>query len=354
MATNPIPASLYSAIAYRPNQRPIMPPVDDDIVTKKLIDYFEEVIDAVCFCPMTLTRDCAVICAFLQSKKVFEKFYSNNVDPLLEAEYWKFKKDPQPLFGAINGGALMHAFWRLMNGEGFRTLQGIVFIGDAPGFTNIVGNGLLFKDCTGPLHGEFTHSLQWLTICELKRCCGKGVIEGGYDFVNQIGEIYKKVPTIQIFTWPSQGDTQEKWPGEIAFGSLKAKAEEKKSLWDLMVDGFATHDSKGKSLNVIEDPVANLYTSSYRCPANVTLAIQFHDLKSTFIAKWWAARSVKYQKRWDARAQKEGLPQRDEGKLNWYHDKKYHAVVTEGQLRKGKELIEKNTFKFVVDVGDDY
>ena len=67
------------------SQRPLMPPVDDKIVTQELIDYFEIVIRGVSMCPSSLVRDCAVICAFLQSKKLFNEFYERVVDPELKA-----------------------------------------------------------------------------------------------------------------------------------------------------------------------------------------------------------------------------------------------------------------------------
>lgn len=54
----------------------------------------------------------------------------------------------------------MRAFYNLMHREGFNTLKGVVFTGPAGGFLEVISSGILFKDMTGPMHGEFTHSLQ--------------------------------------------------------------------------------------------------------------------------------------------------------------------------------------------------
>jgi hypothetical protein len=342
------------------NQRPLMPPVDDKIVTVNLIDYFETVITGVSLCPSSLVRDCAVICAFLQSKKLFNEFYERVVDPELKAARDLNKKRG---YDSQRGGALMHAFYELMQNHGFKTIKGIVLMGNAPGFQKIVGSGLLFKDCTGPLHGEFTHSLQWLTICKLAECKGKNLIQGGYEFTNSISKIYKEVVTIKIVTWPSVGATEVTWPGEINFGNFKSKDPEEKTLWDLMVDGFASHKYDGKKL-ADEDAASNLYTGSYRCPSNLLVAVQMGDLQGTFIGLWWKNRMVKYQDRVDkgegaAKPNPNAKPNLNqnpksalqaEGPQHWYSNARYHRLV-EGRLAaKNRSWVGENQYEFVAKV----
>lgn len=306
----------------------------DKIVTRKLIEYFEKVLDEVTFFKLQkdMLRDCAVICAFLQSNKVFEDFYRQHVDPLLAECYFVEKGKTVPATDRSKGGGLMRAFYELMKGHGFNTLHGVVFTGNAGGFVGVVTNGILFRDMTGPMHGEFTHSLQWLAVCLLQET-SCGVIEGGHVFNRPIVDIYKKIVTVQVL-WVREDVFKirhENWPGELSFKDQTAQNAAPKTLWDFMVDAFSATHHTTKSRMAEEMPLENLYTDSYRCPANITVALQWGALQDTFIGRLWRTRTTGYQSR-----MKEGQ--------SWYHPNRYRVLAVAKQQAKNRNLAAGNTW----------
>ena len=304
-------------------------------------------------CKEPLLRDCAAICAFLQSKAAFESFYKLVVDGALSDAYRLEKELYQKekmlaraqnkLAGnpsLLKGGGLMRAFHRLMKHHGFVDLQGVVFTGNAGGFIETVKNKILFKDLTGPLHGEFTHSLQWLTICYLVAAPDR---IAGHKFQNRVSDIYSKVIDIRI--WP---DTKSgMFPDELRFTKgapvmtnptipvPPTPPAPQKTLWDFVVDCFAEKSPyTGELLGPAADLIKNLYTDSYRCPANIMLAIQNGSLAQTFIADWWKKRQRGYSLRQPL------------GKAHkWMLSKHYRPMVEESQKNSGRTQTSENTWK---------
>ncbi|WP_321948324.1 LirA/MavJ family T4SS effector [Paraburkholderia sp. J10-1] len=301
--------------------------VSKDVVAPELHAYFKRVLSIIVDPPLegSLLHDCAWICALLQSTDYFDRFYREKVDPRLADAYVvfkeKFKEDPSL---KKKGGALLQAFRFLMEKEGFAALKGIVFTGDAPHIREITRNHLLFKDSTGPTHGEFTHSLQWLTICFWKK---ENLL------VNRVADIYAilmdyVIRRINQNGAPEVGLTKsaELWPGELFFGAPDTRLPDKpKVLWDFVVDAFAASDRKGTRMGS-EITLSNLYTDSYRCPARLLIAIQSGTLNHTFIGKWWAGRVIKY----------EGFEPRLKPKRPWFDIDNYRQMIAEKQRAKGK------------------
>ncbi|WP_141099354.1 LirA/MavJ family T4SS effector [Pseudomonas nitroreducens] len=303
---------------------------DKNIVTTELVDYFEDAIGYITQFSLSgaFLRDCAVICAFLQSKKVFENFYIRTVDPALEAAYSIEKPS-----SSIKGGGLMRAFHSLMQNHGFNTLRGVVFTGNAGGFVDVVSNGILFKDMTGPMHGEYTHSLQWLSVCFLQTINCANVVEGGHIFSVPIADIYKRIVTQKVY-WINNNSIvrfTENWPGELSFSSKRPQAAAPKTLWDFIVDAFS---AKAPVTNVPlaeENPLQNLYTDSYRCPANITIALQWGALQRTFIGQYWQARIDRYA-------------QAAPTNRKWFHPNIYRGMANTNQTAK-RTLDNANTWR---------
>lgn len=332
-------------------------------ISRESIKHFEDVIDVITRgkCPQNLRTDCAVICAFLQNRALFEWFYKTLVDPELANAYKREKESyarekmlararlnlqGNPYF--LKGGGLMRAFYSLMKPHGFTELQGVVFTGNAGGFVDTVANKILFKDLTGPMHGEFTHSLQWLSVCFLRY--RTDLIEGGRQFSHSIADIYSSVIKIRI--WPNTVSTM--WLDEVRFTS-KANAKQSpnvpnpppppvgdKTLWDFMVDCFSEKSVDKKTvLAFAEDHLTNLYTDSYRCPANITIEVQWGALVETFIGKWWKRRMGMYA--W-------AVP----GGKKWYHPNIYNQMVATKEENKGRVQTAKNTWRVTPQMENSY
>jgi hypothetical protein len=327
-------SNAHSPIPANPNQW-----IDKSVVTDELIKYFKTVLDIITDPPLngSLRNDCAVICAFLQSTPVFDTFYIKQVDGDLRKAYEKAKlalqENPHE---KRKGGALLHAFNELMKPFGFVPLKGIVFTGDAAHISDITGSRLLFKDATGPTHGEFTHSLQWLTICYLVK--NNPPCLQGHKLVNQIGDIYSILMKYQIHRIDKNGALQndvtnsaDVWPGEVFFGKKDTRLPDKqKYLWDFVVDAFAASDRQGAKM-ADEITLSNLYTDTYRCPAKLLIAIQSGTLQKTFIGTWWENRTVKYSKKPMVKP-----------KRPWNDIENYRPMVAESQQEKGKHQFGKN------------
>lgn len=157
-------------------------------------------------------------------------------------------------------------------------------------------------------------------------------IVGDYKLQNPIANIYSQIAKIPIYRILNGARVlTSPWPGELSFKTQnEANNGGAKTLWDFMVDGFATHTPQNAPMaKVIEDPLTTLYTSSFRCPANLLVAIQFGSLRQCFIGQWWAARIQKYI----------GI-----AGPKWYHDKKYRRMAVTQQKSKGRHENRLNTY----------
>ena len=254
--------------------------VQTTVVSKNLVSLFWEIISRVFVSrgqlpnseEQMLFLDCAVICAMLQSKKCFESFYIDIVDPLLEGKYFSFVQENEEPKKEPN--RLMRSFAELMKPFGFNSeVIGVTFVGDAgANFGTAIGNRILFKDMTGSMHGEYTHMMQWLSICCLTKA--SNLVEGGHTFSKSIAEIYSFV---------IQCESETEMPSEIV--QNVPKPPKKMTLWDFMVDAFFETQHQSLALD--------LYTDSYRCPANISKALFQGVFAQTFMGFYMEKRRVK-------------------------------------------------------------
>ena len=261
--------------------------VETDMISKDLIDVFENVIanlfDQNLSSNPDLLKDCAIICAFLQSNQMFEGLFRTVVHPhienrvklLLNQEMSQLSNNTGISGGSASReiGRFMRLFGSLMRDFGFNHIDGnsVVFTGDAGDtFASVVGNKFLFKDCIGPTHGEYSHMIQWLSICLLKQNPAR--IGGGYKLTNNICDIYS-----QSLSYKTVNDM----PSEF-FGNASAPKENKKmTLWDFMVDCFL---EGGHHTGLAQD----LYTDTYRCPAYVVQSFLTGKLSNTQLGTAWS------------------------------------------------------------------
>lgn len=269
MASNALP-SLYLS------PDPYFPLPDKDIVSPQLVTAFAAVLKT--HFPTVINRnlyDCAIVAAFLQSTTVFDNLFRVKGDSLLFCGYLDTLIDCLERDLPISN-ILMRTFCRLMSRYGFnRDYHTVTFTGDAGGsFSAVVKNKILFKDMIGWQHGQYTHALQWLGVCLLYDTPD---LCPGYRFNMSPGELYAYMVTRR---------TAVGFPGELVDG--QAKEFSSKTIWDFCVDCF--RDVAGH-----ENPVLNLYTSSYRSPANITNALLAGGtLCNTWMGQFMQRRAHKY------------------------------------------------------------
>ncbi|HYR11634.1 MAG TPA: LirA/MavJ family T4SS effector [Longimicrobium sp.] len=205
----------------------------------------------------------ARIAAYLSNADWCNDAFQNVVDPALSQAYTNLanvNNNNNNNNAQVPGNKLTTAFITLMQPFGFSIVQGVVFAGDAgKAFAPVVGNGVLFKDGTGPTHGEYTHSLQWLLLC-LNR--------GTLDLPQNVSEFYKKA-----VSYPG------KYPVEEEMGRKKPI-----TLWDFLVDCVLDDSSPRENL------VNNILSNSWRTPAYVTRALTGGVLAYTWTGQHLLAR----------------------------------------------------------------
>jgi len=253
------------------------PRPDDNIVSGKLVDAFIAVL-ATHFPSMKPDKlqNCAIVAAFLQSTKVFDRLFINKGDSLLVLGYLDTLIDCLERSLPIRN-ILTRTFVRLMSKHGFNPeYHTVTFSGDAGGsFAAVVKNKILFKDMIGWKHGQYTHTLQWFGICLLAEAPD---LCPTHKFTMQPADLYAYMVTRR---------TKVVFPGELDKG--KAKEFSIKSVWDFCVD--CNRDAEGH-----ENPLLNLYTFSYRSPSNVTDALLAGgSLCNTFMGLFMQRRAGKYE-----------------------------------------------------------
>jgi hypothetical protein len=224
------------------------------------------------------SQDCAIVAAFLQCTIVFDNLFKSIGDRRLLDGYFdtliECLRDDLPVKNILS-----RTFCRLMSGHGFQKDHHVVtFIGDAGGsFTPVIKNKLLFKDLIGVKHGQYTHTIQWFGVCLLAE--NQGIIEGGLRLSCSVSDLYAYIVDLK---------STHTFPGE-SLGE-KAKPNMQRTLWDFCVDCF-------QDRNDAENPAANLYTASYRSPANITEALETGALSNTFMADYMRRRIGKYKQK---------------------------------------------------------
>lgn len=141
---------------------------------------------------------------------------------------------------------------------GFSQMKDVVLTGDAGlAFARITGNKILFKDGLSKVHGEFTHSLQWLAVI---KAAGELQIP-----IGSIADIYAQAGTTS---------TIKKYvlTGEKAGG--KGKRFEKAGLFDFVCDAFLFQDGDDDQTFLLH----NLFSKSARSPAFISKLIEGKNL----------------------------------------------------------------------------
>jgi hypothetical protein len=306
VATNALPALYLSA-------DPDFPKPDDTIVSPQLVIAFAAVLKTH-FPKLSRDNlyDCAIAAAFLQSKNVFDALFEAKGDSLLFNGYLDTLCEEKPV-----KNILMRTFCRLMGKYGFNPeYHTVTFTGDAGGsFGAVVKNKFLFKDMIGWQHGQYTHTLQWFGICLLYDTPD---LCPGYKFTMTPGDLYAYMVSRR---------TQVVFPGELVAG--QAKEFSSKSIWDFCVDCF-------RDIARLENPLLNLYTSSYRSPANITTALLAGgSLCNTFMGVFMQRRAHKYHL----------LEQKYQGSKN------FQKLAQKLQMKKKRELFNANNGKWIKQPG---
>jgi hypothetical protein len=153
-------------------------------------------------------------------------------------------------------------------------IQNVTLTGNAAMlFGGIVSRGYLFKDETGPSHGEYAHTLQWLAIAYAKY---HGVIKLGASVV----DLYKLAAG----------------PGSLVnvnVATLDADTDQlistKVPVWSFVVDCFRS----GERYGLPEDFGKTMFVENYRSPGYLTDQMLHRRLRDTFLGKHIQARYAK-------------------------------------------------------------
>lgn len=202
----------------------------------------------------------ATIAAFLESYESQNLLW--DIDPELKDQcHQKFRTTGKARFSEVLIEYLVP--------YGFASMQGVVLNGDATdSFSKIVGNRIIFKDGFSPIHGEFAHIIQWVSIC---KAADSGVLRLSVA-KNEIASLYADAPGIKPGI-----------PGLKLLGEFNGLRDF--TLWDFVCDCFLDPTNQ-------EDLLENLLTQSFRGPANIQAWIKAND--ASFLGTY-------YKKRYSAR-----------------------------------------------------
>ncbi len=150
---------------------------------------------------------------------------------------------------------------RMMRKFEFSDVPGVYMVGDAgDAFARVVRNKILFVDGISWVHGEFTHTIQWLYVCYAK--------EGGEIVTTEkVADLYSKsVDYLSPYTFKAE-------QGGKAI-------ERNATVWDFCVDCFLP-------LGVSFEPnlVENRFSRSGRSPAWVQKELLSGSLQDTVFGK---------------------------------------------------------------------
>jgi Family of unknown function (DUF5636) len=151
--------------------------------------------------------------------------------------------------------------------------QNVTLTGNALNlFGGIVSAGYLFKDATGPSHGEYAHSLQWLVIAYAKY----------YDVIkltHGVLDLYKNAVGLPF--------------SNAMVATLDATNDERVSLplpyWSFLVDCFRSSELNG----LPEKFGVTLFVENYRSPSYLTDQMLHRRLRQTFLGTHLQKRDAK-------------------------------------------------------------
>lgn len=255
----------------------------------------------------SLHGDFATVMCFLADRPLFERYFMEVSDDI--GRMYKFRKHTLHLKNALTA-ALLDRFVILDRASGnkvgcaFKNAhEGIVVLSDKGAqnitltgnaqhlFGGIVSAGYLFKDATGPSHGEYAHSIQWLTVAYAKYYGDITLTNGVLDlYKNAVGLPFsaEDVVTLDADKLDAQGDN---------------RIELKLPYWSFLVDCFRSTELYG----LPEYFGRNLFVENYRSPSYLTDQMLHRRLSHTFLGMHLQER---YQKR-KVQGFQTGLSQRE-------------------------------------------
>jgi Family of unknown function (DUF5636) len=214
-------------------------------------------------------RDFAKIAAFLSHNRCFEMVFKKLDTDLQEAHELRIWLSHHFRVSGSLSNTFVDLFEQYGHG-GFPRVSNLVMVGSSfRVFGAIVSHGLLFKDGTGPSHGEYTHTLQWLTVAKAQKM---GVLRLDHT----VFDIYRN--SAGPGTFPS---ARELVRGDQPEPSAAA-------IWQVLVDCFPSTESHPGHL------LSNLMSDSYRTPSFLMQALRGGCLRLTYIAQLLTQR---YEKR---------------------------------------------------------
>lgn len=141
-----------------------------------------------------------------------------------------------------------------------RKSQSITLTGNAAGlFGAVLKHGYLFKDATGPSHGEYAHTLQWLVIAYAK-------FIGHLPLEHPVLDLYKNAAAL-----PLSGDVATLDPEN------DLRITTKLPIWSFIADCFRSSERHG----LPEDFATNLFVENYRSPSYLTDQMLHRRLSQT-------------------------------------------------------------------------
>lgn len=220
--------------------------------------------------------DYATILCFLSDRVLFERLFREMSDDL--GQMYKFRKETLHVHNRLTAAfvdlfQILNAADGRVRCEGFKNghesrvvlsnkvAQNVTLTGNAANlFGKIVSNGYLFKDGTGPSHGEYAHSFQWLTIAYAR-------YYETIELKHGITELYKGsvgfLSEAKLFTLDADSDTRIQIP---------------LPYWSHLVDCFRSGELHG----LAEDFGKNLFVENYRSPNYLTDQMLHRRLSNTF------------------------------------------------------------------------
>jgi len=234
-----------------------------------------------------LHADFATIICFLADRPMFERVF-NVVSDDLSRDY-EFRKSQLGLKGSLSY-SLLTRFLLLdrasdnsvgcqfqcidedivvSSDRGIQAIaKNVVLTGNAMHlFGGIVSKGYLFKDATGPSHGEYAHTIQWLTIA----------------YAKYYREIRLSNPVVKLYTNAVGSPKTSFSLGELQTLDADTDAPTKLSLpyWSLLVDCFRSSELYGQP----EWFGKNLFVENYRSPGYLTDQMLHRRLRRTFLGE---------------------------------------------------------------------
>lgn len=201
-------------------------------------------------------EDYARIVAFLSDRQLFEATF-RKVDADISKRFWTRYLTTKNWLSTT-----FRDLFEKYGSGGFVPGENIVMVGSAfKAFGPIVSSGYLFKDGTGPDHGEYTHTLQWLTVA-------RALHDRTLSLRHNVNELYRNSTASGSLSKATVYALTPK-PGKRKIG-----------LWEYLVDCFPDPESEGNLYK-------NILSSTYRTPSELTKALRSGgSLEYTFMRIW--------------------------------------------------------------------